>query len=177
MVLDDLSDRERYGVAGAFIVAVAVSLTIGFGAASLNDTESTVGDASTDDIQALAQQLMDQDVAQQEQQLTLMAEQNENISAEDVFLNSEVREVADSEFESLYRVTIDVTGNVPNQAGELESIEEEEVLYISKDGLYIFQPPVDLEAQQAAAQEQPPVQEGPVEESPEDELDEEIVIE
>lgn len=91
---------------------------------------------------------MDQQVAQQQQQLVAAANQSENISQEDVSIQSQVDKVEDSAFPSFYRVTVATTGQVPSQTGEIQSLDQDQVFYISKDGRYLFSQPTDLEAQQ-----------------------------
>ncbi len=171
MVLDDLSDKERYGVAGAFVAAIAVSLVVGFGAASLGDDDFSAQELSEEDAETLAQELMDQDVAQQEAQLSQIAQEDENISENDISVSADVVEVSDSDIGSLFRAEINVEGNVPDQQGEIEEFTEEQELYLSKDGRFIFQPPIDLEAQQQAAEPQPQPEAQP---DPEQDLEEEL---
>jgi hypothetical protein len=150
MVLDDLSSRERYGLVAAFAVAVVASGSVGFlGANSSSPTGAFTGSSvSTDDVKSTVQSLMDRQVSRQQQQLSVVAQKNENISREDVSIQAEVETVEESEFPSLYRVTVSSTGQVPNQSGEIQSIDEEQVYYVSKDGRYLFQEPTDLQEQQ-----------------------------
>lgn len=149
MVLDDLSQRDRRGVAAAFIAVAAVSIIVGYAGAGLMD--SSGGSASEAEIETLAQSLMDQQMAQQEQQLAAVANQSENISQSDISVSANVDDVSLSDIGSLYRVSISITGEVPSQTGGVESVDQEQTLYISSDGRYVFQAPTDLEAQQQQA--------------------------
>lgn len=154
MVLDALSTRERRGVFAGFIIAVALALIAGYAGASVTGSGYDGETASTDEISTLAESLLDQDISQQEQQFAAMANQSENMSAEDISIEIGEVDVSDSDFPSLYEVTAGVQGDIPTQTGELESIDEEQTLYISKDGRYVFQQPVDIQEQQQQAQQQ-----------------------
>jgi len=157
MVLDDIPSRERYGLVVAFAVAIVASGAVGYLAASANSpTGAFAGNSvSTDEVRNSVQSLLDQQIAQQEQQLALLANQSENISQEDVSIQAEVGNITQSEFPSLYRVEVTTTGNVPAQTGGLQPVNEEQVYYISKDGRYLFPQPTDLAAQQQQMQQQP----------------------
>jgi hypothetical protein len=110
---------------------------------------------------------MDQQIQQQQQQLALMAQQSENLSEDDLSMEANVEEVIQSEFPSLYRVTVSITGETPSQQnpGETESVDEEQIMYISKDGRYLFQEPTDLE--ELAQQQQQEQPEQPTQPAPE----------
>lgn len=174
MVLDSLSDKERHGLAGVFVAAIAVSLAVGFGAASLGDGDFTAQELSVEDAETLAQSLMDGDVAQQEAQLSQIAQEDEDISEDDISVNAEVERVSDAEVPSLFRAEINVEGDIPTQDGEIESFTEEQELYLSKDGRFLFQPPIDLEAQQQPAEPQP---EPEIEAELEDDMEDDVTIE
>ncbi|MFO7966073.1 MAG: hypothetical protein R6U44_00545 [Archaeoglobaceae archaeon] len=103
------------------------------------------GEASEDEISQKVQTMVDQQMQQQEQQLALMAQQNDNISEEDVSIDASVEDVSSSQFDSLYEVSVAVTGNAPSQTGELEPINQEQEMYVTEDGRYVFQQPTDLE--------------------------------
>ena len=152
MVLDSLSGKEKQGLAAAFAVAVVASLAAGYVGGNMGVVEDSGDSASTDEIRSTAQSIMDQQVAAQQQQLALMANQTENVSESDLSLNAEVEDVSESEFGSLYEVTVSVTGDTVGQTGEMQSIDEEQTLYISEDGRYLFSEPTDLEAQQQQQQ-------------------------
>lgn len=164
MVLDSLSQKERQGLVAAFAVAITASLAVGYIGATATVNSPTgdfsEGTTSTDEIRSTVQSLMDQQVQSQQQQLALMAQQNENLSEDDVSMEANVEEVSQSDFPSLYRVTVSITGETPSQEqpGETQSVDEQQVLLISKDGRYLFQEPTDLEElnqQQQQAPEQP----------------------
>lgn len=147
-MLDELTTRERYAVVGGAVLLAVVA----FGAGMTVSGSSQGGDAvSEDQIRQTAQSIMDQQVQQQRQQLSLMANQSENISREDVSIQADVADVGQSQFGSLYAVTVAVSGTVPTQTGELQSQDQEQTLYISQDGRYLFSPPTDL--QQASQQQ------------------------
>lgn len=158
MVLDSLSQKERQGLAAAFAVAITASLAVGYvgaGATMSSPTGDFSGESvSEDEIRSTAQSIMDQQVQQQQQQLAMMAQQSKNLSEDDLSTEANVEEVSQSDFPSLYRVTVSITGETPSQQnpGETQSIDQEQVLYISKDGRYLFQEPTDL---QELAQQQP----------------------
>lgn len=162
MVLDSLSRKERQGLAAAFAVAVVASLGAGYMGGSMSSpTGAFAGEeVSQDEIRSTAQSIMDQQVQQQQQQLALMAQQNENISQEDLSMEAEVQDVSESEFPSLNKVTVSISGEAPSQEnpGEIESVDQEQVIYLSQDGRYMFGPPTDLEraAQQQQEPQQPP---------------------
>lgn len=151
MVLDDISSRDQYGLVVAFAVAIVASGTVGYLAAGANSPTGTfAGDSvSTDEVRNSVQSILDQQVARQEQQLALVANQSENISQDDVSIQVELGEITDSEYPSFYRIEITTTGNVPSQTGGLQSINEEAVYYITKDGRYLFSQPTDLTSQQS----------------------------
>lgn len=155
MVLDSLSQKERQGVAGVFLAGVILSLIVGYGMGSMSDSGMT-DQASIDEIESTAQSIVDQQTSSQQQQMAMMANQSENISQDDLSFEGEVTDVEESEFESLYSVTISITGDTVTQTGELESIDEEQTLYISNDGRYLFSEPTDLEAQQQQQGQQTP---------------------
>lgn len=115
-----------------------------------------IGDeVSVDRIEKNVEEFMDVQLQQQEQSLLMMAEQSENISENDVYMVSSVDEVSSSEFGSLHKVKIIIEGRFPEQdnmsqlTGELESFEQEQDLFVSQDGRYVFQQPTDLEGMSA----------------------------
>lgn len=165
MVLDSLSQKERQSLVAAFAVAVTASLAIGYvgaGVTMSSPTGAFAGDSSsTDEIRSTVQSMMDQQVQRQQQQLAMMAQQSENLSEDDLSMEANVEEVSQSDFPSLYRVTVSITGETPSQEqpGETESIDQEQIMYVSKDGRYLFQEPTDL--QELAQQQQQPQQPAP----------------
>lgn len=158
MVLDSLTGKEQQGLAAAFAIAVTASLAAGFigGNTMSSPTGAFTGDTvSQSEIRSTAQSVADKQVQRQSQRLSMIAQQSENYTKEDLSINSEVQEISDSEFPSLYKVTISLTGETPTQkaGGETKSIDQEQVIYISKDGKYIFSQPTDLEQLQKSQQQ------------------------
>lgn len=163
-MLDELSDKKKYGLVGVF----AVSLVIAFGAGAVASgggsltgafMDGSSGDASTAEIQQTAESLMSQQVQQQRQQLQQVATQSENLTMDDLSINSEVESVSESQFGSLYKVDVSTTGEIPQRTGSgTRSLDQSQTLYISSDGRYLFQEPTDLEQPQQQAQQptQPP---------------------
>lgn len=162
MALEDLSLREGRGVAAAFVVAVAVAFGLGYVSSGMTGTPSgavtaELGDAvSEDEISQQVQSVLDQQMAQQQQQFEMIAAQSEDLSAEDLSMEATVTDVSQSEFDSLYRVTVSIQGQVPGQQGALQQIDEEQVFYISNDGRYLFPEPTDLEQPEQPQQPAPP---------------------
>ncbi|MFO7794464.1 MAG: hypothetical protein R6V35_05840 [Candidatus Nanohaloarchaea archaeon] len=152
MVLDDLTQREKH-IGTVSILAVAAALLVGFGAGTLGPGESQ-SQGSTDEVREVAESLVEQQEASQEQQFGMIANQSENISEEDLSFNAEIDDISESDFGSLYKVDISITGDTVSQLGQVESIDEEQSIYISSDGRYLFQQPTDLEAQQTQEQSQ-----------------------
>ncbi|MFP3945342.1 MAG: hypothetical protein ACLFVI_00420, partial [Archaeoglobaceae archaeon] len=103
------------------------------------------GEVSEDEIGEKVQAMVDQQMEQQEQQLALLAQQSEDISEDDVSIDASVEDVSSSQFGSLYEVSVAITGTAPSQTGELESIDQEQEMYVSEDGRYLFQQPTDLD--------------------------------
>lgn len=147
--MHDLIDgNERVAAA----VLAAATLVVGFGAgfavsggSSPTGAVSVGSDAGTDAIQQTVQSFMDQQLQQQNQQLQLMAAQSPNISAEDLSMDATVTDVSQAEFDGLYRVTVAIQGQVPARTGGLQQMDQEQTLYISQDGRYLFGQPTDLE--------------------------------
>ncbi|MFP3909441.1 MAG: hypothetical protein ACLFVX_06235 [Archaeoglobaceae archaeon] len=151
-MFDKLEKRQFYGLIAGFVVVAVIAFGAGaalggvlMGSSGPDPSGATV---SEEEIRQNVQAMMDQQVQQQEQQLALLAQQSENISEEDLSIDASVKDVSSSQFSSLYKVTIAVTGIVPSQTGELEPIDQEQEMYISKDGRYLFQQPIDLEQPQ-----------------------------
>lgn len=159
-MLENTSDREKYGLAGIFVVSILVA----FGAGSLSasngsPTGTFTGDTdmSENQIEKRVQSLIDRQVEGQRQQLRAVANQSENLTMDDLSINSEIESVSRSEIGSLYKVNISMTGEVPNQLqGGTQSLDQTQVLYISGDGRYLFQEPTDLEQPQQPQQPQQP---------------------
>lgn len=153
-MFDKLEKRQFYGLIAGFVVVAVVAF--GAGAtlggdligSSQDDLDSTGATASEEEISQKVQSMMDQQIQQQKQQLALLAQQSENISEDDLSIDASVQDLSSSQFSSLYKVTVAVTGTVPSQTGELQPIDQEQEMYISKDGRYLFQQPTDLEQPQ-----------------------------
>ncbi len=150
MFLDSLSRRERQGAAATLVIAVTASLAVGYmGAGMTSPTGAFAGEtASTDEISSTVQEIMDSQLQQQEQRLSMMAQRSENVSEEDLYMEADVEEVTQSDFPSLYKATVSVEGQTMSRTGETQPVDEEQVMYISKDGRYLFQQPTDLEQMQ-----------------------------
>lgn len=159
-MMDKLSDKEKYGAAG--VLAVAVMLSFGAGAVTTGTTSADAGadtnEVSQEQIRQQVQTISDQQVQTQRQQLDTAANQSENLTRDDLSINSEISEITEEEFGSisLYKANISVTGEIPNQLGSgTQEIDENQVLYMSKDGRYLFQEPTDLQQQQQQQEQQP----------------------
>ncbi len=161
-MFDKLEQKEVYGLIGGIVVILVLSFAAGallggdlFNSSS-NDTqpEDSVGEAlSPEKIEQKVQEFMDLQLKQQRQQLEGAAQQLENVSKEDLSLDSTVEDVSSSKFGSLYKVTTVMTGTVPKRTGGLQDIDQEQVMYISQDGRYLFQQPQDLEQLMAQIQQ------------------------
>lgn len=152
MVLEDASSQDKRILAGAFVVAIAVSAVIGFASASISDSGSEM---SSSELTDRVESVMDQQLSAQEQQALLVANQSDSISEEDISLDAEVGDISQADFGSLYQVEASVTGNTINQAGNgTQSVDQDQVFYISGDGRYLFPEPTDLEQQQQPQQQQ-----------------------
>lgn len=167
MVLDDLAPRERRGIAAVFAVAVAAAFAAGYVGSDVlgSPTGAISGDASADEIGDNVQQLMDQQMQTQEAQLATMAEQSEDISVDDLSMDATVSDVSASDIDGLVEVTVSISGQMPSQQnpGELESVDQEQVVYVSADGQYLFPEPTPLnqDMMQQAPQGQEPAPQQP----------------
>ncbi|MFB6241749.1 MAG: hypothetical protein ABEJ36_03005 [Candidatus Nanosalina sp.] len=147
-MLEGISEREKYGLVAAFAVAVAVS----FGAGAVSFSGSGPTGAFMEDTDGVSKQQIRQTVKsmvssqeqRQRQQLRTVAQRNENLTMEDLSINTEIGSVSRSEFGSLYRITLSTTGELPKRTGGTTSIDRTSVMYISGDGRYLFQQPTDL---------------------------------
>lgn len=160
-------DADQRTLAG-FGLAVVVSLAVGFLAGGVlnSPTGAFVGEAVSDEeIESTVNQIIDQQMQQQEQQLAMAAQQSEELSEDDLSMNTEIVSIEQSQFGSLIAVTVSNTGEVPSRTNpeETETVDEEQVFYISEDGRYLFQEPMDLEAvpEEPAGPEQAPQPEEP----------------
>lgn len=158
-MLEDLSDREKYGLAGALALSLVMAYSAGAIVSGNGITGAFTGGetVSEDEVEKTVNSLLSQQMEQQRQSFTQIANQSENISEEDLSIKSEVETVSQSKFDSLYKVEISMTGEVPNQlSGGTQSLDETQVMYISDDGRYMFQEPTDLEQPQQQAPQQSP---------------------
>jgi TolA-binding protein len=152
-MLDELSDKERYSLIGLFAVSIVAAFGAGTVASGGNMTgafmEGTGGDASTQQIRQTVESLVSQQTAQQRQQLQQAANGSENLTMNDLSINSQVESVSKSKFDSLYKVSVSTTGEVPRRLGSgTRSIDQTRTLYISSNGRYLFQGPTDLQQPQ-----------------------------
>lgn len=156
MVLEDASNQDKRLLAGAFVVAIAVSAGIGFAAANILDSGSEV---SSSELTDRVESVMDQQLSAQEQQALLVANQSDSVSEEDISLDADVGDISQADFASLYRVEASVTGTMINQAGnDTQSVDQSQVFYISGDGRYLFPEPTDLEQEPQQQQSAPQTQ-------------------
>lgn len=148
-MIDELENRQRAVLGATLIAALLVGVAggqmLGGNAAPTGNIAAEADPATTNDIRQTVQQLMDQQVQAQQQQLQLIAEQSDDLSVDDMSMDATVTHVSASEFGSLYKVTVSIQGQIPNQQGELQPVDQEQEFYISEDGRYLFQPPTDLE--------------------------------
>lgn len=174
-MLGKLDRNEKAGLLAAFVVVIGVSVAAGFyGADYIGTPTGQVGsEASGTEIKQEVQTIMEAQLASQEQQLMMMAQQNENISEDDLSISANVGEPSESEISGLLEVPVEVSGTVPAQddSGEVEDMDEENILYVSSDGEYLFQEPTEIEetisqieeqAQQMQQQEEQEMPEEPV---------------
>lgn len=160
-MFDQVDNRQLLGAVAVFGLAIGAA----FGAGYLvnGGSGAVVADGSADTVRDAAQSVLDQQVQQQQQQLQTLANQTENVTEDDLSYDAEVTDVSQSEFGSLYAVTVQITGTVPAQQGmlggsssQLQEIDQEMTLYMSPDGRYLFQEPQDLEQPAQQQQPQPP---------------------
>lgn len=153
MVLDDLTQKEKQ-IGAVSTLAVIVALLIGYGAGSIGaDKMSSQG--SADEVRSVADSLVSQQKVSQIQRLRMAANQSENISMNDLSFNAEVENVSESDIGSLYEVDISLKGDTVSRLGQVQSIDRTQTVFISGDGRYLFQQPIDLEAQQQSQTTQP----------------------
>lgn len=152
MVLDDLTQREKH-IGAVSTLAVLVALLVGFGAGTLGPGEIN-SQGSEEEVREVAESIIEQQEASQEQRFSMIANQSENISEEDLSFNAEIDDISESDFGSLYKVDISIAGDTVSRLGQVQSIDEEQSVYISGDGRYLFQQPTDLEAHQTQQQGQ-----------------------
>lgn len=151
-MLQKITDSEKYGLLGLAVVLLAVGFTAGNLFHQLSNPTGKVVDKGSGDKKMIKEKVgefLDQQMGQQRKQLKMIANQSENLSQDDIGISAEVGSVNPSRFESLYAVNVSVQGKVPKQiGGGTREVNQENVVYISKDGRYLFQKPKDLEAKQ-----------------------------
>lgn len=150
-MFEQLSKKERYSLTGIFAAAVLVAFGAGNVSADGSITEAFMADSemSESEIKERMQSVTNRQIEIQRQQLQQIANSTENLTREDVSISSEIKDVSKSGFGSLYKVNVSVTGNIPNtMGGGTQSIDENQVMYVSSDGRYLFQEPTDLEQSQ-----------------------------
>ena len=142
-------------VAGVVLLAVgaAAGMAVGGGGDAGPDADGgDTGTASEEQIRETADGYVQQSIAQQRLQLEAAANRSENLSTDDVSIEATITDVEPSRYGSLYRVNFTVQGEVPSRmGGGTQPIEQSGAVYVSSDGRYLFQQPVDLEAQQRSA--------------------------
>lgn len=169
MLFDDLDSGRRRNIFLVFGVAVLVAFFVGYvGAGIVGDgptgsMDQTPPDNSSldeglgaDEVKQIVQNLIDNQSRQQERQLAFYANQSENLSADNLSINSTVYNIEDSRFSSLYRVNISVDGYTIAQRNpiQLERLQEYREIYVSKDGKYMFSEPTDIQQLQQQLQQQ-----------------------
>lgn len=155
-VRDALDARQQYVAAGIFVAAVAAAFGAGYLGSTVvgGPTGAVTADASSDEVRQSVQSYMDQQLQRQRQRFQMIASQSPNISAEDLSMDATVSSVEQSQFGSLYKVTVSISGQVPGRTGGLQQVDQDQVLYISGDGRYLFRQPTDLQQAQQQAQQQ-----------------------
>lgn len=177
-LFEKLTGNEKAGLVVTLLVVIAVSVSAGYmGADQIDDmitgltveeetelpeadetdpddglqqeTDYEMGeDMSIEEIEGTVEELMEQELAMQEQQMDQMAAESEELDSDDFYMESDITDVTESAFEALYQVTVSISGEMPSQMDPetTESVEEEDILYITRDGNFLFNPPQDLEA-------------------------------
>ena len=147
-MLDEISDKEKYTLAGIGIVLLVVGFVVGFAAAGTGGSGKMAsnGGVSENQVRQTANQYVGQRLQQQKRQMKALANRSGNLSAGDISLDGSVDSVKSSGFGSLYNVTVSITGRVPSpRGGGLRNVDRKTNLFISKDGRYIFQRPIDTQ--------------------------------
>ncbi len=160
MLLDDLNSSRRRNIFLVFGGAILIAFFVGYvgagmiGNGSTGDIDQTSPDNSSlentlgeDEVRQIVQNLINNQSRRQERQLAFYANQSENLSADNLSINSTVYNIEDSRFSSLYRVNISVDGYTVVQRNpiRLESLQEYREIYVSKDGQYMFSEPTDIQ--------------------------------
>lgn len=151
-MFEGLERRETVVLGGVLLAAVAVSFVAGSYTSGTGVTGNIAasGSASTQDIRQTVQGMMDQQLERQRARFEQMANRSENITVDDLSISAEVVSVEQSKFSDLYKVNVSISGTVPRPnplTGEVQvrDVSQNTVMFISKDGRYLFQPPTDLQ--------------------------------
>ena len=146
-MFEKMNRNEKAGLLAAFIVVIGVSAAAGFYGAGMTETPTgQIGsEASGSEIRSDLRTILDQQVARQRQQLMMMAQQNENISAEDLSISAEVGEPTESDIAGLLQVPVEISGKIPSQTGQIEESTQKATYYVSADGKLLFQQPTEIE--------------------------------
>ncbi|MDY6777836.1 MAG: hypothetical protein SVU32_04160 [Candidatus Nanohaloarchaea archaeon] len=155
-MFDELTQKERYGLAGAAVLLLAVGFGAGVFTSGGTPTGNVAASGDTATVRQAVQDFMNQQLQRQQQQLQQVATQSPNISADDLSMDATVSSVEPSQFGSLYKATVSVSGTVPSRRGGLRDVSQETTFYLTGDGRYLFQAPTDLQQPQQPAQRQQP---------------------
>ena len=147
-MFEKMNRNEKAGLVAAFIVVIGVSAAAGFYGAEYygNPTGMMSSKVSSSDIRQDVQTILDQQIKSQRQQLMMMAQQNENISAEDIAISADVGMPESSDISGLMEVPITVNGQVPSRTGEVKNMSQDTRYYVSADGKLLFQKPTEIES-------------------------------
>lgn len=152
------SDYSTQTVAAVFVAGLVVAFGAGYLVSGSGMTgQMTAGESgeavSEETIRERIQGMMDSQMERQRQQMQLMANQSENISMDDLEMDATVSSIESSDYGSLLEVTVTMSGTIPARTGGLRSIDQDQSMYISQDGRYVFQQPTDLEQPQQGLQQ------------------------
>ena len=172
-LMDKLHGKEKAGIVVAALVLITVSALAGFYGAEqgvVSEPLELGEEVSEDEIESNVMELLEQDFAAQEEQMMMAAEQ-EGFDSEEIYIDGEVSSISESEFGNLLEVTVTIEGNVPGMGGQMEEITQQDSLFISNDGRYVFHPPMDLDDM---GQAQQPAPEGMEDEIDQEDLEEQL---
>lgn len=150
---DELSQTETVVLALAAVAVLAVGVGVGMtlGGAGGTDGAAPNDTASEQEIRQAAEQYVEQTIAQQRVQLEAAANRTANLSSDDVSIEASVVNVTRSDIGGLYEVAFRIEGQVPSRVGgETQPIDQTSSVYLSPDGRYLFQRPIDLERPRGA---------------------------
>lgn len=138
------SDRQK----AAVVILVAATVVFSGGYIVFEKDSSAcplTEDAMTEkEIWSQAQSVIAQRLEQQRQHIAEVANRNEGLAARDMGVDAAVTNVEASKFPGLYRVTVHMQGKVPGPTGQIKQMDENQVMYISQDGKYLFPEPTPL---------------------------------